>query len=57
MGFFTFMGLLIAIFAAITCSTAFLGWLTNEDDHTLHWLMTCMFYAVTTAIFIMKYVM
>lgn len=57
MEFFTFMGLVIAIFVAITCFTAFLGWLTDEDDHMLHWLMTCMFYAVSTTIFIMKYVM
>lgn len=54
MELFTFIGLVIAILAGIIAITAFIGWVSNDDDNTLRWAITCLAYAVTVTIFIMN---
>lgn len=54
MELFTYFGLIIATFAGITCLTAFLGWISGDDDHMLRWLMTCLIYAITTTLLIIE---
>jgi cytochrome bd-type quinol oxidase subunit 2 len=53
-GFFTLIGLVIVIFAVVFGVT----WLTSKvtgDDHdcAMRWFMTCLLYAITTAIFVL----
>lgn len=53
-GLFTLIGLVVVIFVVVLGIT----WLTGKvagdnDDCAMRWLMTCLLYAITTAIFVL----
>lgn len=52
---FALLGMIMVIFIAVTVFTWLLGWVSGDDyDYTLRWMFTCLFYAITVALFIMK---
>lgn len=50
---FTWIGLVVIIFGATSGLTWIAGSVAGDDhDCAMRWLMTCLLYAITTAIFI-----
>lgn len=49
---FTYFGMCVAIAIGIFVITGLMGWMADDDDNTLRWIMTCIFYAITTTILI-----
>lgn len=55
MEIFAFLGLFIAVTIAIFGVTALLGWINDDcGDYSAHWFMTCVLYAVTVTLLIMR---
>lgn len=52
MEIFTLIGLTLVIGAIIIGFTSVIGWITDDDDHCLKWLIVSLLYAVTLALFI-----
>lgn len=53
-GLFLFIGLAVSIFVLIFGITWLMGKVAGDDyDCTMRWIVTCLAYAITTAIFIL----
>ena len=50
--FFAWFGMTIAIFIGITGITALIGWMTDDDDGWMKWIIACALYACTTSVLI-----
>lgn len=55
--FFGFMGLLIMAFGLIIGVTAFIGWVNNDDDGILKWIISSVVAAVSVTALIMQWIM
>jgi hypothetical protein len=52
---FAMLGMIIVIFVAVLLVTWVIGWASGDDcDCGLRWIFTCMIYAITVALFVMK---
>lgn len=52
--FFSWFGMSIFFTAVIIGVTAFIGWISDDDDYALRWLFTCMAFGVCLAIYTMS---
>lgn len=53
-GLFTAIGLIVVIFVVVFGVTWITGKITGDDnDCAMRWLMACLLYAITTAIFVL----
>ena len=51
---FAVVGVTIFILTGLILVGLFMRWITDDNDFTMPWLVTCLFYAGTLAIFIVS---
>jgi hypothetical protein len=54
---FAAFGLGILLFGVIVGITAFIGWIVDDDDNTMRWLVTSLLADVLLTMFIFKCIM